>query len=360
MIDESDSTYEDDRKDDKERMICRNRPNCRNWVRQSRFLQRTLLCWTVCRSTLQNCELIDAHSTLPKSASWRVWLCCLVEFWGWNAPASLWTGYFDWLTLNEDNIFAGAPVLCTFVLWTKFYSTQQHPLPPTSIHHLQIQTPRFSPHRSPFPPRQHHACLNRHIFWFGRAFWATTCWYWYPRRKIKCCGNPVKQSSLLAVLVVGTMHFLFFSSLTTTFECHSQFWQKRQQCLLFSVLLLVWYCHRPFCTLFSSIDLSVWKLSTFPNICFCNCKSNFFDDCQTAVVPYFSAVGCQLLSRRHLPSPCHLQTSCMSTSSVLIPGLVTPNNQQISLLLFLHQSLWVPDKHLYHMWVWTLYYVENC
>ena len=165
-------------------MICRNRPNCRNWVRQSRFLQRTLLYWTVCRRTLQNCELIDAHSTLPKSASWRVWLCCLVEFWGWNAPASLWTGYFDWLTLNEDNIFAGAPVLCTFVLWTKFYSTRQHPLPPTSIHHLQIQTPRFSPPRSPFPPRQHHARLNRHIFWFGKAIWATTCWYWYPRRKI--------------------------------------------------------------------------------------------------------------------------------------------------------------------------------
>ena len=154
------------------------------------------------------------------------------------------------------------------------------------------------------------------------------------------------------------MHFLFFSSLTTTFECHSQFWQKRQQCLLFSVLLLVWYCHRPFCTLFSSIDLSVWKLSTFPNICFCNCKSNFFDDCQTAVVPFlshFSAVGCQLLSRRHLPSPCHLQTSCVSTSSVLIPGLVTPNNQQISLVSFLHRTLWVQIKYSHHVWVWTLY-----
>ena len=76
---------------------------------------------------------------------------------------------------------------------------------------------------------------------------------------------------------------------------------------------------------------------------------NFFDDCQTAVVQFlshFSVVGCQLLSRRHLPSPCHLQTSCMSTSSVLIPGLVTPNNQQISLLIFLHQTLWVQNKRL--------------
>ena len=236
-------------------MICRNRPNCRNWVRQSRFLQRTLLYWTVCRSTLQKCELIDAHSTLPKSASWPVWLCCLVEFWGWNAPASLWTGHFDWLTLNEENIFAGAPVLCTFVLWTKFYSTQQHPLPPTSIHHLQIQTPRFSPPRSPFPPRQHHPCLNRHIFWFGEAIWATTCWYWYPRRKINVVETPVKQSSLLAVLVVGTMHFLFFSPLTTTFECHSQFWQKqRQQCLVFSSWInTIIGLFAPF---FSSIDLS--------------------------------------------------------------------------------------------------------
>ena len=103
---------------------------------------------------------------------------------------SLLTGHFDWLTLNEDNIFAGAPVLCTFVLWTKFYSTQQHPLPPTPIHHLQIQTPRFSPPRSPFPPRQNHARLNRHIFWFGKAIWATTCWYWYPRRKINVVETP--------------------------------------------------------------------------------------------------------------------------------------------------------------------------
>ena len=80
--------------------------------------------------------------------------------------------------------------------------------------------------------------------------------------------------------------------------------------------------------------------------------------CQNAVVLFlsdFSVVGCQLLSRRHLPPPCHLQTSCMSTSSVLIPALVTPNNQQISLLLFLHQTLWVQIKYSHHVWVWTLY-----
>ena len=347
MIDESDSTYEDDRKDDEERMICRNRPNCRNWVRQSRFLQRTLLYWTVCRSTLQNCELIDAHSTLPKSASWRVWLCCLVEFWGWNAPASLWTGHFDWLTLNEDNIFAGAPVLCTFVLWTKFYSTQQHPLPPTSIHHLQIQTPRFSPHRSPFPPRQHHACLNRHIFWFGRAFWATTCWYWYPRRKInvvetpwnkalywqwwwweQCtfCFSPLLQQPLSAIHNFGKNNdnnvFFFSSWINTIIGLFAPF----------SVQLICLKC------------LSVWKLLTFPKINLCNCKSKLLFWLSNSVV------GCQPLSRRHLLAlSWHLQTSCMSTSSVLIPGLVTPNNQQISLLIFLHQTIWVQDKHLYHM-----------
>ena len=168
----------------------------------------------------------------------------------------------------------------------------------------------------------------------------------------------MKQSSLLAVLVVGTMHFLFFSPLTTTFECHSQFWQKqRQQCLFFSSrIYIIISLFAPFSVQLICLQcLSVWKLLTFPNINLCNCKSKLLFWLSNSVV------GCQPLSRRHLLAlSWHLQTSCMSTSSVLIPGLVTPNNQQISLLLFLHQTLWVQDKHLYHMWVWTLYYVENC
>ena len=97
----------------------------------------------------------------------------------------------------------------------------------------------------------------------------------------------MKQSSLLAVLVVGTMHFLFFSPLTTTFECHSQFWQKqRQQCLFFSSrIYIIISLFAPFSVQLIRLQcLSVWKLLT-------------------GVVPFlshFSVVGCQLSSRRHL------------------------------------------------------------